>query len=50
MSLKYHPDRNSDPSASAKYQQIVQAYEILKDPVKKKHYDHTGSTGTSQPI
>lgn len=42
-SLKYHPDRNSDdPKAKDKYAKVVNAYELLKDPQRKKIYDMTG--------
>ena len=40
-----HPDRNQDdPNATAKFQQLAQAYEILKDPVKRDQYDRLGVT------
>ena len=42
-SLKYHPDRNTnDPSAKDKYAKVVNAYELLKDPNRRKMYDMTG--------
>ena len=44
-SLQFHPDRNQDPSSSRKYQDIIQAYEVLKDNNKRHLYDQTGSTG-----
>jgi DnaJ-class molecular chaperone len=39
LSLKYHPDRNSDPDASSKFQEINNAYEVLSDPDKRKQFD-----------
>ena len=42
-SLKYHPDRNSeDPKANDKYSKVVNAYELLKDPQRRRMYDMTG--------
>jgi len=39
LSLKYHPDRNPDPSATEKYKAINEAYEVLSDEQKKQQYD-----------
>ena len=37
-----HPDHNqSDPSAASRFAEIGQAYEVLKDPERRKRYDHT---------
>ncbi len=42
-SKKYHPDRNKvDPRAKEKFEKVVNAYELLKDPERKKMYDLTG--------
>lgn len=38
-----HPDKNkSDPNATQKFQELNQAYEILKDPKKRNRYDRFG--------
>lgn len=39
LSLKYHPDKNSDKSAVGKFNEISSAYEILGDIEKRKEYD-----------
>src|SRR5689334_19614318 len=39
LSLKYHPDRNSDPSAVVRMQLLNEAFETLSDPARRKAYD-----------
>ena len=39
LSLKWHPDRNSDPEAQGKSQKINEAYENLGEEQKRREYD-----------
>jgi len=38
LSLKYHPDKNSDEGAGEKFMLIKKAYDALTDPVAKRNY------------
>ncbi|MFQ5489476.1 MAG: DnaJ C-terminal domain-containing protein [Phycisphaerae bacterium] len=43
LAKKYHPDRNpEDASAETKFKEVQTAYEVLKDPQKRAHYDRFG--------
>jgi DnaJ-class molecular chaperone len=44
--LQLHPDQNrSDPKATEKFQELNEAYEILKDPSRRQTYDRFGPDG-----
>ena len=43
MAIMYHPDKNSSSVAEAKFKKINEAYEVLKDPLERKHYDKWSS-------
>jgi curved DNA-binding protein len=43
LAHKYHPDVNKDPEAENKFKEISEAYEVLKDPEKRKKYDSLGA-------
>jgi DnaJ-class molecular chaperone len=40
LAFQFHPDRNSDPSAHVKFQEINEANEVLSDPNKRSQYDN----------
>lgn len=46
LARKFHPDVNKDPQAEVKFKEIGEAYEVLKDPDKRKKYDQFGSAWT----
>jgi hypothetical protein len=39
LAFKYHPDKNSSPSAPESFRQITEAYEVLSCPEKRKQYN-----------
>lgn len=41
LSIKYHPDTNPSSDANLRMQELNDAYQVLKDPVKRSHYDQT---------
>ena len=45
LAMEYHPDRNGDPGAEAKFKEITEAYEVLRDPQKRAAYDRYGKAG-----
>ena len=42
LALKWHPDRNKEAGAEAKFKEINEAYEVLSNPDKKAKYDQFG--------
>lgn len=44
LAMQYHPDQNKDnPEAEAKFKEISEAYDILKDEQKRAAYDRYGA-------
>lgn len=43
--LKYHPDRNKEAGAEAKFKEASEAYEVLSDAEKRQRYDRHGHAG-----
>lgn len=48
LTLQYHPDKNKDPNAAAKFRELAEAYAVLSDDTKRKEYDTTGHVGVSE--
>ncbi|KAK8681700.1 hypothetical protein V6N13_054102 [Hibiscus sabdariffa] len=44
LALKWHPDKQKDDgnSATSRFQEINEAYQVLIDPVKRSEYDKKG--------
>jgi molecular chaperone DnaJ len=45
LAMEHHPDRNHSPDAEAKFKEIAEAYEVLRDPQKRAAYDRYGRAG-----
>jgi len=48
LALKFHPDRNKDPDAEARFKEISEAYAVLSDDKKRETYDQYGHAGFDQ--
>ena len=48
LAIQYHPDKNRDPGAAARFRELAEAYAVLSDDTKRKEYDATGHAGVSE--
>jgi len=45
LAMRYHPDRNNEDGAEARFKEIGEAYEVLSDPDKRAAYNRYGHAG-----
>ena len=45
LARKFHPDVSKEADAEARFKEVAEAYEVLKDPARRKEYDQLKATG-----
>jgi curved DNA-binding protein len=43
LARKYHPDVSKEPDAEARFKEVAEAYEVLKDPQRRAAYEAVGA-------
>ena len=44
LAMRFHPDRNPDnPNTAQRFHELVEAYEVLSDPIRRQQYDQLGA-------
>lgn len=49
LALKLHPDMNPEEGAAEKFKEMLEAYEVLKDPQRRAEYDELRKYGDASP-
>lgn len=50
LAHQYHPDISKDEKGKEKFQEVGEAYAVLKDPEKRQAYDELGQQPAGQPV
>ena len=50
LARQYHPDVSTEPDAETRFKEVGEAYEVLKDPEKRAHYDQIKAHGGREPF